>query len=259
MRLLSALTVSLLFGSGCVVRAPEPRALDNEQVTVPVGDLERVELNINSGTLEVEGDPELNQVVLDVTYVVTAFNEENARKLGEDLDWSHEVRQRTLFVETSARLWKEFQGEAWIDLKVRIPASLALKVATRTRKTVISNIEGPVSVEDEVGSLVLEDLKGSLNVKDGGRGMEITSVRGPVEINDGPGRIILKEIGSDVVINDSSGSIEIEGVEGSVTIDDGSGSITVDRVTGNFEVAHNSSGRISYENVQGDVKIPDRP
>lgn len=126
---------------------------------------------------------------------------------------------------------------AYLDLEVRVPASVALTLADSS---------GDVDVEG-IASLDAHDSSGDLEVRD---------VGGEVKIVDSSGDVNVRNAGAVHVVNDSSGDLELSSITGDVQVDsDSSGDIDIDHVGGNAVVESDSSGDIDFRNVTGNATV----
>ena len=196
-------------------------------------------IDAGAGSMTVTGVPGADDITVTATIRIESRNEEKAREIIE--------KRMRLTLERdgdTAKLRSELNGDwGWseggtIDLDVRMPAEMALKV------------------DDGSGSIVISDVVGAVDVDDGSGSLEITT-SGAVRVDDGSGSITIRAANGDVYVNDGSGTINISGVSGSVTVDDGSGSITVDDVESDFIVEGDGSGSVNYTNVRGSVELDD--
>ena len=128
-----------------------------------------------------------------------------------------------------------WNGNAVVDLDVRMPTGVALVVDDGSGQTIISSVIADISVDDGSGSIELSNV-------------------GSVHIDDGSGSIKVTDSAGDVYVEDGSGTIDIRNVAGSVTIDDGSGSIIVDNVEKDLVIEDDGSGSLKFTNVRGAVE-----
>lgn len=124
-----------------------------------------------------------------------------------------------------------FGTSDYIDLVIRIPRSLDLRI------------------DDGSGSLQVRDLDGDLQIDDGAGSIRIASIGGTITVDDGAGSISIQDAGGDVRIDDGSGSIEVINAAGMVSIDDGSGSITVTNAD-DFELRGDGSGSVNLSGIR---------
>jgi hypothetical protein len=147
---------------------------------------------------------------------------------------------------------------AYIDLHVRVPSRMALRVDDGSGNLVIRDVAS-VELEDGSGNLEISGVAGDVSIDDGSGNMGLERVGGEVWIKDGSGNINVTDAGSVVIDDDGSGNIDIDGVRGSVMVhEDGSGGIWVASVGGDFTVQDDGSGGIRHRDVAGEVKIPEQ-
>ena len=196
-------------------------------------------IDAGAGSLVVTGVEGARDITVTATIIVEDKNEEAAQKLIAkrlNLKLDRDGDRATLDSGfTSGWGW---DGNARIDLDVRMPAGLALQVDDGSGSTTITGVRADVLVDDGSGSV------------------RITTA-GSVTVDDGSGSITVSGASGDVYVNDGSGSIDIRGVGGSVRIDDGSGSITVDDVENDLIIVDDGSGTVTYTNVRGAVELDD--
>ena len=124
-----------------------------------------------------------------------------------------------------------FGSSDYIDLSIRVPRSMQLRIDDGSGSIRVSSIGGDVEIDDGSGSITAEELGGDINVE------------------DGSGSISIKGVAGDVTIDDGSGSIDVRDVAGTVTVSDGSGSITVEDA-GDFELLDDGSGSVNLTGIR---------
>lgn len=169
-----------------------------------------------------------------------------------------------------------WRGYARLDLTVRVPDDLALRVRDGSGEIEIyrvasvelrdgsgaidiSEVYGDVGITDGSGEIEVRDVDGLVRVSDGSGGVVISGAGGGVHVEeDGSGELRITAVRGDVEIEeDGSGGITIRDVTGTVRVgSDGSGSIWVAQVSGGFELGSDGSGSVHVEDVSGTVKMP---
>lgn len=196
-------------------------------------------IDAGAGSLLVTGVEGATGIVVKATIIIEDKNDEEAQKLiAKRLDLKLERDGNRAELDSGFDSGWGWDGNAAIDLDIRVPVGLALRVDDGSGSTTITGVMGDVLVDDGSGSV------------------EITDAR-TVTVDDGSGSISVSAASGDVSINDGSGSIEIRGVGGSVRIDDGSGSIRVDDVENDLIIIDDGSGGLTYTNVRGSVEQDD--
>lgn len=166
-------------------------------------------------------------------------------------------------------------GYAYVDLRVRVPANLAvvakgdsgdvdarnvgsLDIDTSSGDLVAEHVAGKLGAEVSSGDIQARDI-GDVEVRRTGSGdITLHDVHGPVTIArsgsgdlsfDGVGSVSIGHVGSgDVRISDASSDVAIESI--------GSGDISVSNVGGDFRVGSRGSGEVTHRNVRGKVSVP---
>lgn len=253
-----------IFLSGCItVHASSIDVEKTETLTLSTSGLELLDIDATAGFLKVEGsDGSEIEVVAELAVVEGHYN----LKLDKRGD-----NARLLADANTDSFSSWFGNSPKIDLTVRMPKNLALKVRDGSGFIEIRNINGSVKIKDGSGGLEIENLQGDLVIDDGSGDMDLaniggnividdgsgsiklTKAKGDVEIEDGSGNITLAGIGGKVEVDDGSGNLEIDDAQGHVTIDDGSGSIDVDTLMNGLTVVNSGSGGLSIKNVKGDI------
>ena len=165
---------------------------------------------------------------------------------------------------------------AFIDLEVRIPASLALQIqsnsgdadvadistldfAAHSGDLTVDHIAGTVSAEVGSGDIKADDI-GGLDLRRSGSGdVRARRVHGDVRIgNVGSGDLAFEDVSKSVRINSvGSGDVGVHGAGGDVVIDSiGSGDVTAADVGGDFVVKAAGSSDIHHHSVKGKVSVP---
>lgn len=236
------------WGSECRVQAPREASLDAQGAKT-------LRVLARAGALRITGEP--GATTVKVTGKACAHDQETldairlrATKTGGEL-------------RVEAEMPESFSGigtfYAWLDLELRVPASLAVDVEDTSGLVEIAGIAS-LRLEDSSGAISVRDVPGEVEIRDGSGEIEVTGAGRVVIVDDGSGEIDLRNVKGDVVIReDGSGAITIHEVGGSVRIDDdGSGSVDVVGVAGDLRVGHKGSGAIRYDGVKGRIDVPRR-
>jgi hypothetical protein len=197
-----------------------------------------LEIEAGAGSLEVIGVSGANEIVVTATIQVPEGDEDKARKeikslLVLSLEKAGDRAVLTGYFKSG---FMNFGDSPHVQLEVRVPEGLNLKI------------------DDGSGSIVLENVAGNIEVADGSGSISMTNVGGNVEIDDGSGSISVEGVRGDLVIGDGSGSIKVREVAGSVTVDDGSGSINVSDVEQDLIIEEDGSGSLDFSNIGGRVE-----
>lgn len=205
-------------------------------LTLPSEGLKAFRIDCGAGRLEVAGADGLDRI--EARAAINA-DEVNQAKMDEFLKdhvkLSLEKRgDRAVLVANIERHGGFiFDGDAWIDLTVRVPKSLALEIDDGSGDMVVEDIAADVSIDDSSGDIRVARLGGRLEIDDGSGDIDIRDVAGDISIDDGSGGIDVLKIGGSIKVNDGSGDIVIDGVGKDVIIEEaGSGDVRIDNVKG---------------------------
>ncbi len=195
------------------------------------------ELDIHSGagSLDVRGVAGANSVLVTATVVVPGADADEAAELTAkylELDLVREGNIARLTANFASRP-NVFSASPRINLDVRVPRGLALRI------------------DDGSGEIDVQDMGAAVVVDDGSGAMTLRNITGPVKVDDGSGAIRIEDIEYDVQVVDGSGSINIRRVNGSVTVDDGSGSIDVHDVAEDLVILDDGTGSLNYSQILG--------
>lgn len=167
---------------------------------------------------------------------------------------------------------------AYVDLTVRVPTSLPIRVKTHSGDATIADVAA-LDFDSHSGDLILNrasgavalslhsaDVKardiGALEVRRTGSGdVQARRIHGSVLVGHvGSGDLQFDDVDQGVHVESvGSGDVTIARAGGSVTIDAiGSGDLNVADVGGDFTVKSAGSGDIHHHNVKGKVDVPTR-
>ena len=266
-RLFSLLIVLSL---GCV---GDPRVLATDTVRLAAGDADSFEVRHGPGRLDVVGEPDLDEVVLEATLVALWTGDADDRAT-EAFDVSLERREGRIVASV-----EDLPDGYVVDLVARVPAEFAADVEDGDGEVIVSDlasvrlvdgngtaevtrITGDVWVDDGDGELFI-DRVGAVTVTDGSGALEILDAAGPVEVVDGDGELRIERVSGDVTVDDGDGELACVDIDGSVEIRDGNGSILLERVAGvarvtdgDGDIVANDVGElIVVSDGNGDVEI----
>ena len=186
----------------------------------------RFEIEAGAGKLILEGD-EGTSIRIQAEIYQTIASDDYRLILESDGDQGARLISET----TSTGLGMS----DYIDLSIRVPASVKLRI------------------EDGSGSIRISNLTNILDIDDGSGSITISNVGGTITVDDSSGSLSIENAGGDVMIDDGSGSITVVDTAGTVTIRDGSGSITV-REAGDFELLEDGSGSVNLKGIRNSSK-----
>ncbi|MDH1468510.1 hypothetical protein [Shewanella sp. GD03713] len=233
--------------TGCIinVNAAGMPDLDHQQreLNLDAQDLQELVAETGAGTLEIIGVEGLTQI-----------------KLVADI-YSNDDRKVILTLEkkaNKAQLKADFESHSsfsnyspYIDLKLQVPAGLALDIDDGSGAILINKMTADIKVKDGSGELAIHGGN-NVSIDDGSGAIEVSQVNGNLAIVDGSGGIQVNDIKGSITIDDGSGEINVANVQNTVTINDGSGDINVVNTKG-LTILSAGSGDVSFDKIDGPV------
>jgi hypothetical protein len=246
----------------------ECRYTADRHFDVPASDLRTLAFDLGSNDLVVEGVPGLTTI------------EVRGRACASDAAWLDRLtvdqRRDGDRVTITPHAGHDIHfGYAYVDLRVRVPAKLAV-VADGDSGDVEARGIGSLDFETSSGDLIADHVAGQLGAKVSSGDIRATDigdveirgtssgdislhdVSGPVNIaRSGSGDLQLGGVGTVSIGSVGSGDVRVSDASGDVSIESiGSGDITVSDIGGNFRVGSRGSGDITHRNVRGKVSVP---
>lgn len=261
--------------TGCAVAWDDcdhtvPRNLDLDAAGVAT-----LEVMARAGSLDIRGEDGLQQIVVRGTACAGSAETLAQIRLVERRNGDRLIVAAEL-PETSGG-WG-FSDYSRLDLELRVPSHLALKVSDSSGDAEISGVAS-LDVDDSSGELRVSNIAGDLRVDDSSGDIDIRQIGGNLLVSsDSSGDIDIDDVVGDVLIeDDSSGDIDIRRVRGDAVVeddssgdirftaigggarvgDDSSGSIEANDIGRDFVVERDGSGSIHHANVRGSVRIPE--
>ncbi|MEM6189788.1 hypothetical protein [Shewanella scandinavica] len=234
--------------TGCIinVNAAGMPDLDHQQreLTLDSQDLQGLIAETGAGSLEIIGVEGLTQIKLvadiysndDSKVILTLEKKANKAKLKADFEQSG-------FNNYSP----------YIDLKLQVPANLALDIDDGSGAILISKMTADINVKDGSGELIINGGN-NVSIDDGSGDIEVSRINGSLTIDDGSGAIKVTDIRGNIAIDDGSGNIEVANVQSPVTITDGSGDINVFNTKG-LTILAAGSGDVKFNKIDGPVSM----
>ncbi|MCT7944690.1 DUF4097 domain-containing protein [Shewanella septentrionalis] len=234
--------------TGCIinVNAAGMPDLDHQQreLTLDSQDLQGLIAETGAGSLEIIGVEGLSQIKLvadiysndDSKVILTLEKKANKAKLKADFEQSG-------FNNYSP----------YIDLKLQVPANLALDIDDGSGAILISKMTADINVKDGSGELIINGGN-NVSIDDGSGDIEVSQINGNLTIDDGSGAIKVTDIRGNIAIDDGSGNIEVANVQSPVTITDGSGDINVFNTKG-LTILAAGSGDVKFNKIDGPVSM----
>lgn len=234
--------------TGCIinVNAAGMPDLDHQQreLTLDSQDLQGLIAETGAGSLEIIGVEGLTQIKLvadiysndDSKLILTLEKKANKAKLKADFEQSG-------FNNYSP----------YIDLKLQVPANLALDIDDGSGAILISKMTADINVKDGSGELIINGGN-NVSIDDGSGDIEVSQINGSLTIDDGSGAIKVTDVRGNIAIDDGSGNIEVANVQSPVTITDGSGDINVFNTKG-LTILAAGSGDVKFNKIDGPVSM----
>jgi hypothetical protein len=227
-----------------------------ENLVLPAQGIEKFDIECEAGFLKVTGVEGLESIEVMAEIEVRGIAEDELERFIE--------RNITLFVEKrgnkgilKSKVDNYFSGDAHINLTVKVPKKMNLKIEDGSGSIEMSAINGDVEIDDGSGEIGVETITGNLEITDGSGDIDVRNVEGNLSVDDGSGGIDVRDIRGDVSVDDGSGGMDIEKVSGNVTVSDGSGSIYINDVEKNVNIRESGSGGLTVKNVKGEVNKRD--
>jgi DUF4097 and DUF4098 domain-containing protein YvlB len=247
----------------------EPRNLD-----IDAAGLHTLEAKLGSSDLHAEGVAGLSKIEVRARACASdksrlASLTVDQTRVGDTVTLStHQADEQTFSMFGSSY--------AYIDLQVRMPQSLALRVRSASGDSDLKNLSsldfsshsGDLIVNDVVGAVIVDvhsgDVQakgiGSLDVQHSGSGdIQAADVKGDVHVGRvGSGDLSFTGIGKGVHVESvGSGDVTVHGAGGTVLVDSiGSGDVNASDVSGDLIVKSAGSGDVHHGNVKGKISIP---
>ncbi len=214
----------------------------------PVDPGGRLVLDVDRGSVEVQGVENASSVVVEVTRKASARSEARARELLED----HQVEfsQDGTVVEVKGRSsrassWSWFRGQnLQVNYRITVPRRFQAQLRTAGGSIQVTTVEGEVQAKTSGGALKFGELKGPINGRTSGGSISAKNCQGELDVETSGGGIQLGEIQGNVKAHTSGGSIHAAAVTGRCTVSTSGGGIDLTDITG-LSTASTSGGSIT--------------
>jgi hypothetical protein len=135
-----------------------------------------------------------------------------------------------------------------VDLTVRVPPGVALRVFADTGHIVVAGISSNVEVETRRASLTAVNIDGNVIVSTGNGNVTLNGVKGLVDVTTGNGNTRVTNVQHSVHVVSINGTTELQCVTGAVDVRDTSGRVTVINSLGDVAV-FTAMGNASYHGL----------
>lgn len=237
--------------TGCIinVNAAGMPDLDHQQreLTLDSQDLQGLIAETGAGSLEIIGVEGLSQIKLVAD--IYSNKDSNDNKLILTLEKkANKAKLKADFEQSGFNNYSPY-----IDLKLQVPANLALDIDDGSGAILINKMTADINVKDGSGELIINGGN-NVSIDDGSGDIEVSQINGNLTIDDGSGAIKVTDIRGNIAIDDGSGNIEVANVQSPVTITDGSGDINVFNTKG-LTILAAGSGDVKFNKIDGPVSM----
>ncbi|MEW5923153.1 MAG: DUF4097 family beta strand repeat-containing protein [Candidatus Zixiibacteriota bacterium] len=235
--------------------------IEDRELSLSAEGINAFEIDCGAGDLIVEGVEGLSNIEVRAEIIIEGMKDSRARDyidkyLRLELVQKHGRAVLNSYFDRSmpTSLFSFGSQNALINLFVKMPKNMDMRIDDGSGDTRISNISGDIDIDDGSGDLEIEFIGGNVDIDDGSGELVLSSIDGTVVIDDGSGEIRINDVTGDVDIDDGSGDIAVRKIGGSVAVDDGSGDISIRHVGRDVDVIDDSSGDVSISYVEGRVR-----
>lgn len=234
--------------TGCIinVNAAGMPDLDHQQreLVLESQDIEELIAETGAGSLEIIGVEGLTQIKL----VADIYSNDDSKVILTLEKKANKAKLKADFEQESFNNYSPY-----IDLKLQVPAGLALDIDDGSGAILINKMTADIKVKDGSGELVIHGGN-NVSIDDGSGAIEVTQLNGNLAITDGSGAITVTDIKGNITIDDGSGEIAVANVQNTVSITDGSGDINVINTKG-LSILAAGSGDVTFDKIDGPVSM----
>ncbi len=222
-------------------RASDSGALQSVQDRrVPLDGAEEILVDAIAGDVEIMG-ADIDELEVEATQVLRMPSRARSAEAKEALTLRTEQEGGRLTVQTKAlQDLSEFGVTGYeVNLVLRVPRTMSLKVFAENGNTAVSGMGGAVSIEQETGHVLATNVKGELSVVNGGGDVYIADCAGPLRVVATGGEVITRTIygpqdlrtyGGQTIIDSPQSDLSVRHEGGDVRI------IALDALGGDFNV-----------------------
>ena len=128
---------------------------------------------------------------------------------------------------------------ARLDLTIRVPKTLSIRVRAASGQTRITDTTGRIDVEQTRGSIVIERAAGNLDLSNQQGNVDVMQCTGPIGVSCFSGTVTVHSPAADVEVGCVDGKIVLENPQAAVTVRSKKGDvriIAIDRIGGEYHV-----------------------
>ena len=207
-----------------------------DRFSLPADGLDELMIDCGAGFLHVTGVDSLKSIEVEAEIIVRGKRDRDMEDYVADnvrLELKRQGNRAVLVSDFKNPIRGISFRERVINLTVRVPRDLDVKVDDGSGEISLSHIDGDIQIDDGSGTVVIRDIRGNVDIDDGSGTIEVSGVSGSVTIDDGSGTIDISDVEEDVEVSDGSGSIYIDTIGGDVIIrSEGSGGLRIRNVKG---------------------------
>ena len=206
------------------------------QVTKPQSGLLVV---VRRGDVEVRG-AEQNTMEAVVKKTIRAANEEEAKKLANDLQISFVEQAGRYLLQTNLDSLPNSGRNVRLDITLRVPKALGAEITTERGDVVLEGLKGEQTLTAK-GDVKLAKVEGLVRIHESGGSAEIRDVKGNVDV-DGRGRDVNASgiTGALTVTGDFTGSMQFENVTQTLRYRSSRTDLTVQKLSGRLNMERDS-------------------
>jgi DUF4097 and DUF4098 domain-containing protein YvlB len=236
-------------------------ATESRTLEISAEGIEKTIIECGAGFLKVNGEAGLTSITVDAEIEVENLSEDDLQEfIDKNITLTLEKKGPKAVLKSEVKellgIFRKTIKNVRINLTVRIPREMHLKISDGSGSIDVANLLGDMKIDDGSGSIGIEEADGNVEINDGSGSISASHVGGTLDIDDGSGSIDLQHVGGSMKINDGSGSIASQDINGDVSINDGSGSIAAQDINGDVSI-NDGSGEIDLKTVNGNVSIND--
>lgn len=238
--------------TGCIinVNAAGMLELDHQQreLVLESQDIEELIAETGAGSLEIIGVEGLTQIKLVADIYSNKASTDDSKVILTLEKKANKAKLKAGFEQESFNNYSPY-----IDLKLQVPAGLALDIDDGSGAILINKMTADIKVKDGSGELVIHGGN-NVSIDDGSGAIEVIQLNGNLAITDGSGAITVTDIKGNITIDDGSGEIAVANVQNTVSITDGSGDINVINTKG-LSILAAGSGDVTFDKIDGPVSM----
>ena len=228
---------------------------ETREIVLPAAGINILRIQCGAGGLILRGIEGLDKIEVSADILVQDLQAEDLESYFENnvlLDLKKRGSKAVLLAEF-LRSSRFSPLEARIDLLVRVPKKINIRIDDGSGPVHVSGFLGNVEIDDGSGSMTIRDITGKVRIGDGSGPITVEAVRGNVDVKDGSGGMVINTVVGNVSVVDASGGITIQDVDGYVKVRDGSGAIDIHDISKNVTILESDSGEINIEGVKGRI------